>query len=79
VKREKLEEIRKRLSSEENPFSMNPDYDLAMLWNKIHEVEILVVENTSDIKWIKKFLVPEVIFSIGSFLTFIGILLSLIG
>ena len=79
MKREELEEIHKRLSSEENPFSMNPDYDLAMLWNKIHEVEILVVENASDIKWIKKFLVPEVIFSIGSFLTFIGILLSLIG
>jgi len=79
LKREKLEEIRKLLSSEENPFSENPDYDLAMLWNKIHEVEILVVENASDIKWIKKFLVPEVIFSIGSFLTFIGILLSLIG
>jgi len=77
VKREELEEIRKRLSSEQNPFSMNPDYDLAMLW--IHDVEIVVVENASDIKWIKKFLVPEIIFSIGSFLTFIGILLSLIG
>ena len=78
MKREELEEIRKRLSSEQNPFSMNPDYDLAMLWNKIHDVEIVVVENASDIKWIKKFLVPNVILSIGTFLTFLGLILSLI-
>jgi len=79
VKREELDELRKRLSSEENPFSKNPDYNLAVLWNKVHEVELMVVENASDIKWIKKFLVPEVVLSIGTFLTMIGIILSLLG
>ena len=40
--------------SENNPFKkMNPEVAPAFLWEKINDVEVIAIENRTDIKWLR--------------------------
>lgn len=65
--------------SEDNPFKKhNPDATPAILWEKIHNVEKITIENKTDIKWLKKEYVIQIGFSIATFLTLIGFMYKIL-
>ena len=64
---------REQKLSEGNPFKeMNPEVAPAILWEKIHGVEKITIENRTDIKWLKKEYAVQIAFTIGTFLTLVG-------
>ena len=63
----------KRELSESNPFKeMNPEVAPAILWEKIHSVEKITIENRTDIKWLRREYGVQIAFTIGTFLTLVG-------
>ena len=69
----------KREFSEDNPFKeINPNEIPALMWEKIHTVEKISVENRTDIKWLKKEYAIQIAFSIGTFLTLIGFIYKIL-
>jgi len=72
-------ELEKQEFSEDNPFKdHNPDGTPAILWEKINGVEKIAIENKTDIKWLKKEYAVQIVFSIATFLTLIGLIYKIL-
>ena len=65
----------KKAFSDENPFKrLNPNDVPAVMWEKVHGVEMIAIENQTDIKWLKKEYAVQMVFSIATFLTLLGLI-----
>ncbi|GAG93461.1 unnamed protein product [marine sediment metagenome] len=62
-----------------NPFKEhNPNTTPAILWEKIHNVEKITIENKTDIKWLRREYAIQIGFSIATFLTLMGLIYKIL-